>query len=152
MEFPVAGPKVQLLAWRACQEAILVCCNLRRKGLHILTACMRCGNEAEDVLHVLLRCSFARQVWALSSLPWRWINLEVRPMEDWKQLKGPDFSLFLLICWNLWTSGNQLAFEVVSLSPLEVIPKVQQGDSSTFGLAEPGPGKHPMLDADEELE
>ncbi|KAL0445558.1 UNVERIFIED_CONTAM: hypothetical protein Slati_1683700 [Sesamum latifolium] len=119
-------PKVQLLAWRACQEAIPVCCNLRRKGLNIPTACMRCGNDAEDVLHVLLRCSFSRQVWALSCLPWRWINLEVRNTEDWmrgvwKELKGPDFSLFLLICRNLFISRNQLAFEAVSRSPLEVI-------------------------------
>ncbi|KAL0428060.1 UNVERIFIED_CONTAM: hypothetical protein Slati_2980800, partial [Sesamum latifolium] len=61
--------KVILLAWRACQEAIPVCCNLRRRGLDIASLCIRCGQESEDMLHVLLRCSFSRQVWALSGLP-----------------------------------------------------------------------------------
>ncbi|KAL0415880.1 UNVERIFIED_CONTAM: hypothetical protein Slati_3419900 [Sesamum latifolium] len=76
-------PKVILLAWRACQEAIPVCYNLRRRGLDIASLCIRCGQESEDVLHVLLWCSFSIQAWALLGLPWRWINLEAGSTEEW---------------------------------------------------------------------
>ncbi|KAL0431157.1 UNVERIFIED_CONTAM: hypothetical protein Sradi_0741700 [Sesamum radiatum] len=119
-------PKVLLLAWRACQEAIPVCYNLRRRGLNIPILCILCGHETEDVLHVLLRCSFSRQVWALSGLPWRWISSEANNIEEWmravwKEINGSDFSLFLVICSNLWWSRNQLAFEAIPVSPVEVI-------------------------------
>ncbi|KAL0427945.1 UNVERIFIED_CONTAM: hypothetical protein Slati_2969300 [Sesamum latifolium] len=75
-------PRVKLLAWRACQEAIPACYNIKRRGLNISTSCIRCGQELDDVLHVMLRCSFSRQVWELSSLPWRWINFDVSSSED----------------------------------------------------------------------
>ncbi|KAL0303026.1 UNVERIFIED_CONTAM: putative mitochondrial protein [Sesamum radiatum] len=119
-------PKVKLLAWRACKDALPVCYNLRRRGLLIATNCIRCGDDTEDVLHVLLRCSFSRQVWALSSLPWRWIKSEGSSTEEWmrgvwQELNGSDFSLFLLICWCLWWSRNQLAFEAISLAPMDII-------------------------------
>ncbi|KAL0427275.1 UNVERIFIED_CONTAM: hypothetical protein Slati_2902300 [Sesamum latifolium] len=119
-------PKVKSLAWRACQEAIPVSCNVRRRGLSISTLCMHCGLEQEDGFHVLLRCLFSRQVWALLCLPWRWINFAEGTTEDWmrsvwKELKGADFSLFLLICWNLWWSRNQLAFEEVALLPWDIV-------------------------------
>ncbi|KAL0292766.1 UNVERIFIED_CONTAM: hypothetical protein Sradi_6975300 [Sesamum radiatum] len=99
-------PKVKLLAWRACKDALPVCCNLRRRGMDITTICSHCGYGPEDVLHILLRCSFSGQVWALSCIPWRWINYDSVNTEDWmrsvwKELNGGEFSLFLLICWNL---------------------------------------------------
>ncbi|KAK4386098.1 hypothetical protein Sango_2480400 [Sesamum angolense] len=48
-------PKVKLLVWRACKDALLVYCNLRHRGMNITTTCNRRGYGSEDVLHVLLR-------------------------------------------------------------------------------------------------
>ncbi|KAL0383012.1 UNVERIFIED_CONTAM: hypothetical protein Scaly_0588500 [Sesamum calycinum] len=55
-------PKIQLFAWKVCQEAIPVAINLKKRGVQVEAACGRCSSGEEDMLHVLLSCEFARQV------------------------------------------------------------------------------------------
>ncbi|KAK4423214.1 hypothetical protein Salat_1904200 [Sesamum alatum] len=52
-------PHIQLFEWRACNLALLTVLNLRTKGR--VEGCHACG-LAEDTMHVLLSCSFARMV------------------------------------------------------------------------------------------
>ncbi|KAK4416929.1 hypothetical protein Salat_2518400 [Sesamum alatum] len=46
-------PKIQLFMWRACQEALLVNVNWRRRGVLTQPECIQCSQEV-DILHALL--------------------------------------------------------------------------------------------------
>ena len=41
---------------------------LRRKGVNVLACCLVCSSEPEDILHVLIKCQFARRAGQVSSL------------------------------------------------------------------------------------
>ncbi|KAK4416962.1 hypothetical protein Salat_2521700 [Sesamum alatum] len=62
-----------------------------------------CDGGEEDLGHILVSCSFAHLVWAISNLPWALISHGLCSMELWLMgvLQGPDaedFVLVLLIC------------------------------------------------------
>lgn len=42
--------------------------NLVKRGLQMDDMCPRCGEEKEDVLHLLVRCAEAKTTWYLSPL------------------------------------------------------------------------------------
>ncbi|KAL0361161.1 UNVERIFIED_CONTAM: putative mitochondrial protein [Sesamum radiatum] len=68
-------PKVRTFVWRACHEAVPTALNLARMVPEVDTQCMICGVANESLQHVLLHCSFTRQVWALSNLQCRIIGM-----------------------------------------------------------------------------
>ncbi|KAL0456488.1 UNVERIFIED_CONTAM: hypothetical protein Slati_0988000 [Sesamum latifolium] len=47
-------PKIQLFAWKACQEAIPVAINLKKRGVQVEVACSCCSLRKENSLHVLV--------------------------------------------------------------------------------------------------
>ncbi|KAK4431417.1 hypothetical protein Salat_0903800 [Sesamum alatum] len=52
-------------------EAIPTMESLGRRWKEVDPVCGICGVEPESCRHLMLDCPSARQVWALSSLPWR---------------------------------------------------------------------------------
>ncbi|KAL0406250.1 UNVERIFIED_CONTAM: hypothetical protein Slati_3938900 [Sesamum latifolium] len=70
--------KVQNFIWRVCHEVLHTVCNLGRRNVEVDVCCSLCQSAEESLAHVLFHCSFARQVWALSYIPWRLLD----PMED----------------------------------------------------------------------
>ncbi|KAL0453462.1 UNVERIFIED_CONTAM: hypothetical protein Slati_1324300 [Sesamum latifolium] len=119
-------PKVSLFAWRACSDAIPVNRNLGRRGCKISAECSRCSFEVEDAFHVLMKCTYARQTWAVSHLSWGIISLTAENVEIWmrnarREQEAKQFEIFILVCWSLWNSRNQLLFENELVSPLEVV-------------------------------
>ncbi|KAL0409770.1 UNVERIFIED_CONTAM: hypothetical protein Sradi_1911400 [Sesamum radiatum] len=63
-------PKVALFAWRCAWDALPTTTNLKHRGAPITEGCVNCSEEAEDTLHALFSCSFARLVWGFLGLPW----------------------------------------------------------------------------------
>ncbi|KAK4404286.1 hypothetical protein Sango_0797200 [Sesamum angolense] len=91
-------PKIQLFAWKVCQEAIPGAINLKKRGVQVEAACGRCSSGEEDTLHVLLSCEFGRQVWALSDLPVHTISQSGYSTKAWlvavsRSVCGGQFSL-----------------------------------------------------------
>ncbi|KAL0411164.1 UNVERIFIED_CONTAM: hypothetical protein Slati_3706100 [Sesamum latifolium] len=76
-------PKVRVFAWRVCRNGLPTVLNLERRGVYTQGVCAWCGSEHEDIMHCLLRCSFPRQVWALSHLRWSIISQEASSPEAW---------------------------------------------------------------------
>ncbi|KAL0329038.1 UNVERIFIED_CONTAM: hypothetical protein Sradi_4890500 [Sesamum radiatum] len=75
--------QVRLFACRAHRDALPTSCKLASCGVLIEGACLRCSEEGEDLIHVLLRCHFARLIWAMSCLPWRSISCPQPNLETW---------------------------------------------------------------------
>ncbi|KAL0462798.1 UNVERIFIED_CONTAM: hypothetical protein Slati_0167400 [Sesamum latifolium] len=116
--------------WRACRDSLPTAVNLARRGVNVGGACPRCGSEEEDVLHSLLRCHFARLVWALSDLPWAYISCDHSNPEAWFRgmyydLDAHAFARALLLRWFLWGSWNTLLFENCSLSTPATMEQVR---------------------------
>ncbi|KAL0375713.1 UNVERIFIED_CONTAM: hypothetical protein Scaly_0688900 [Sesamum calycinum] len=82
--------------------------------------------EGESLDHLLINCSFARQVWALSYLPWKIISRSYSCLDDWMRsvcsgLSANESDRFLVICWTIWKSRNKLMMEGKTQRALEVI-------------------------------
>ncbi|XP_071734217.1 uncharacterized protein [Rutidosis leptorrhynchoides] len=69
--------KIGLFVWRANLERLPVRVELDKRGIDLDSVrCPICNNDIETVAHILLHCSFAKDLW---SRVFRWWNLN-RPM------------------------------------------------------------------------
>ncbi|KAL0378890.1 UNVERIFIED_CONTAM: putative mitochondrial protein [Sesamum radiatum] len=57
-------PRVRTFVWRACHEALPTATNLAKRNPNLSVKCSICHVGDESLMHVLLCCSFARQVGA----------------------------------------------------------------------------------------
>ncbi|KAK4394025.1 hypothetical protein Sango_1873300 [Sesamum angolense] len=76
-------PKVRMFIWKTCQEAISTQSDLATRIGVSGGVCAFCGVEEETTMHVLLQCSFARQAWALTLLPWRILSTAATSTKEW---------------------------------------------------------------------
>ncbi|EOA27690.1 hypothetical protein CARUB_v10023843mg, partial [Capsella rubella] len=89
-------------------------------GLIAEVACKRCG-ELEDAIHVLVNCSYAKQVWELSPLVKPPVTSMIHSMHDLlieakEMITLPPIGLgitplFPWVFWFLWKARNRLVFE-----------------------------------------
>ncbi|KAL0378748.1 UNVERIFIED_CONTAM: hypothetical protein Sradi_3180300 [Sesamum radiatum] len=110
-----APPKVLMFAWRCVQNSLPTADNLLRKMIPS-EGCAACFADHENILHLLLHCSFARLVWAISGLPWGVVGSAEHDVERWfkkvhSKLLREQRDLFLVLCWALWWARNQRIFE-----------------------------------------
>ena len=55
--------KIKVFAWRACVNGLPTMEAIFSRGISQSMACPVCGNDAESVDHILLRCDFSSLVW-----------------------------------------------------------------------------------------
>ncbi|KAL0382982.1 UNVERIFIED_CONTAM: hypothetical protein Scaly_0585500 [Sesamum calycinum] len=99
--------KACLFTWRACRNLFPISYNLASRGAAVEGYCSCCGLELKDLFHTLLRCHFARLVWALSHISWEYVYYDHNNLEAWfrglhRNLDKNSFGRALLICWYLW--------------------------------------------------
>jgi hypothetical protein len=94
----------------------------RRHGLCSSAECTLCSQEDEPVDHVLLQCTFSREVWfrALNSYGWGHLVLEPNNrLIDWwvatrkwapKPRRRAFDSMTIGVTWSLWMQRNDRAF------------------------------------------
>ncbi|KAL0345437.1 UNVERIFIED_CONTAM: hypothetical protein Sradi_4375000 [Sesamum radiatum] len=119
-------PKVRNFVWRVCHEALPTALNLAKRCSTVDTRCSVCLEVDESLMHVLLHCSFARQVWALANVPVHWmVGAEVSTQEwlakEYKRAGHETGDRILTICWGLWTHRCELLMEGKRISPLSVV-------------------------------
>ncbi|KAK4401396.1 hypothetical protein Sango_0880300 [Sesamum angolense] len=100
--------------------------NLSRRIPGSCFACPFCSAVAEDVLHCLKVCPFARQVWGLSNLPAVSIYQPATDVFAWfravlSRLDKREFEYFLCICWALWWCRNSKLVQGNCLDPDHLI-------------------------------
>ncbi|KAK4403141.1 putative ribonuclease H protein [Sesamum angolense] len=118
--------KAKVFIWRAIRNALPTAANLRRKMPHEEIVCPFCTDTDETIIHTLLHCCFARQVWALSNFCWHSLNDPVSSVEDWlcnilDKLSPTDFDCALMICWTLWWSRNLKMLNKGFLFPQQIV-------------------------------
>ncbi|KAL0367156.1 UNVERIFIED_CONTAM: hypothetical protein Sradi_3605700 [Sesamum radiatum] len=76
-------PRVRTFVWRACHEALPTATNLAKRNPNLSVECNICHVGEESLMHVLLRCSFARQVWALANVPTQLLSCVEESTPSW---------------------------------------------------------------------
>ena len=56
-------PRVAFFSWTAALERILTGDNLRRRSVILVSWCCMCKADEETVNHLLLHCSYAKEIW-----------------------------------------------------------------------------------------
>ncbi|KAK4438731.1 putative mitochondrial protein [Sesamum alatum] len=78
-----ALPKVKVFGWKLCTNALPTMHNLTKRNPGVDNVCSVCRAKDEDSKHILLHCPVARQVWALSDIPWRVVSDWSDDAEEW---------------------------------------------------------------------
>lgn len=55
--------KVKIFLWKACNNILPVCSNLKRRKIARVEVCPLCHRETETVEHALLLCDWTKPVW-----------------------------------------------------------------------------------------
>ncbi|KAK1683369.1 hypothetical protein QYE76_044217 [Lolium multiflorum] len=63
-------PKVKILAWKVCCNALATQANMARRGMATSRTCQICGREDEDTYHAFMRCPHARDLWCAMKEVW----------------------------------------------------------------------------------
>ncbi|KAL0456470.1 UNVERIFIED_CONTAM: hypothetical protein Slati_0986200 [Sesamum latifolium] len=119
-------PRIMLFASKRGINALPTLENLNRKGLALEEGCVCYRDTTDSLFHALVTCSFSRQIWAISNLPWWSVGQQPANSEDClrpvhKDSDNTDFSFFLLVSWALWSPRNRRIFEGVQMEASEVI-------------------------------
>ncbi|KAL0408340.1 UNVERIFIED_CONTAM: hypothetical protein Sradi_1768400 [Sesamum radiatum] len=106
-------PKIRLFAWKIALDVLPTGQNLEKRIKGTTFDCPFCSEMHEDVLHTFVQCHYARQVWALSDLPWNIISAWEGEPNSWiikisELLRPEDFEKFLIVSWFLWWNRNKL--------------------------------------------
>ncbi|GJT41078.1 reverse transcriptase [Tanacetum coccineum] len=104
--------KVKIFLWQAWHNYIPYIDNLRARGLNLtITSCTHCGEPGEDVLHVLFRCSKAKQVWDRCIFGRFYETQGAVTIEDFCSIildhSPTHWDDFMMILWGLWTRRNK---------------------------------------------
>nr|POE50556.1 putative ribonuclease h protein [Quercus suber] len=104
-------PKVRNFLWRACQKALHVKYNLKRR--HILTedTCEACKMEVEDIYHALWGCNQLAQLWgSIPSLSFRHVKTfsSIQEVLMFTYEERRNIELMASVMWTIWHRRNQI--------------------------------------------
>jgi hypothetical protein len=142
-----APPKCKFFMWLASLNRCWTAGRLARRGLDHPAKCLLCDQGQEIILHILLQCVFAREVWhhILSLIGLQQVSPErdAAHFQDWwskfelavpkLQRKGFN-SIVLLVAWRLWKHRNTCVFDGASPSISRIIEDIKE-DARLWGLA-----------------
>ena len=111
--------------WKACENALPIMQNLRKRGVAVDGVCPICGNEAESIFHALFRCNFAKDVWS------RWKECPIKicvENQDFVDVAlglfyagtNRDMEIMVVTTWAIWYNRNQYVHEGEKLATGQV--------------------------------
>jgi hypothetical protein len=117
--------------------------------LQVDDRCSFCDQESETISHLLIACSFSREVWFTLFQKWwignRWPSDRELSLADWWVKAPRDFDkngrrafdlAVILICWMLWLERNACVFnrryQSVAELAAQVLEQVELWISARF--------------------
>jgi hypothetical protein len=123
--------KIKLFLWLAFRRRHWTADRRLRHGLDAHDSCLLCGQEPETIDHIIVSCSYAKQVWwrireALNECGQvRECDCILDWWEAWRALwtgsckQGAD-SIFALVAWELWKERNARLFRGAATQPSQL--------------------------------
>ena len=116
-------PKVDFFVWTLSHRRILIGDNLKKKGWEGPTRCLFCLNHEETIEHLLISCSYAKEVWNLATPGGftppmeknKYLLINWATVPPFANIKNPKIksywmSLPKFILWKLWLERNARIF------------------------------------------
>ena len=94
--------KVKIFIWRVWHNILPVQTSLQRRGIVTPTLCTRCNEEPENLLHALLHCPAAMEVWMQSvfgkqHMNWKSVSFVELLLELMNSLSRGDLEIFCMV-------------------------------------------------------
>ena len=108
--------KVRIFAWRLCIDVIPTMLNINKRGIQVNPICPLCNDGVESVVHAILRCKIASNVWRMwddcpISLMGNNMDIPDLAMEILHQGTQKDLEKFFGVAWRIWYNRNQVLHE-----------------------------------------
>uniref|UniRef100_A0A2N9EFL4 Reverse transcriptase domain-containing protein n=1 Tax=Fagus sylvatica TaxID=28930 RepID=A0A2N9EFL4_FAGSY len=121
-------PRVTFFVWTAALGKILTADNLRRRGIPVVSWCCMCKADGETVDHLLLHCSYAKELWdmvfGLFGIQWVMPKRVIELLYCWIGSVGRNSVIWKAIphciMWCLWQERNARTFEDCELSVVDL--------------------------------
>ena len=130
-----APPKIRMFMWRILHRALATRLDLSKRHVVVSPTCHICNKEDESVEHMLLMCPWVEPVWFGSQLNYKVNMTEIDTFQNWlfsliltnmgsKRDKNRILSHVAFACWNIWKERCHAIFNQKTVSPLQVIHKI----------------------------
>ncbi|KAL6558291.1 hypothetical protein OROMI_018641 [Orobanche minor] len=115
-------PKVKNFLWRICSDCLPTKLALRIRRVAVSEVCEVCRVDAEDAVHVFLKCSSAAAVWSFTPIGANsHLFNSFADFWDWIIEKPPDIvELAAMVCWSIWNNRNSVVWNNKA-SPVSVL-------------------------------
>jgi hypothetical protein len=127
---PKVPSRVAFFVWVASLGKILTADNLRNRNIILVSWCCLCKADGETVDHLLLHCSFSRELWnmilALFGVQWVMPCTVLDLLACWQGSFGKHRHVELWRCiphclmWCIWRERNMRSFEGVEQTLLSL--------------------------------
>lgn len=113
-------PKCVSFVWRVAKECIPTRANLDHHHIPITNSmCQVCHSDSETILHVLVQCPYAKDVWCRSRFGVFVMNGD--SFMDWLQtmfniVRQESWSRLAVILWFLWRHKNNCVWKDKSIA------------------------------------
>lgn len=136
------SPKIRVFLWKSLSEALPSAELISARGMKVDMRCQTCGEEPESINHMLFQCSLARQVWALSEIPYPqggfdnnslFANMNTLLTLNYRsQGRAEVKRIWPWILWQLWKRRNEVIFEGRVFNAMELVLKARQDAEEWF--------------------
>ncbi|KAL9426438.1 hypothetical protein AB3S75_033257 [Citrus x aurantiifolia] len=125
MELP---EKIKIFTWRAVKNLLPTAENLWKRRVVHDPICSRCKMKAGSIVHAILECKPARQIWKLTPYYAEMnvlINQDLLSMmkEMEKRRSKEELRRIIALCWAAWYSRNGSIFENIEQDPHITVAK-----------------------------
>ncbi|KAL4348558.1 hypothetical protein GQ457_17G007640 [Hibiscus cannabinus] len=122
-------PKVKIFSWRLCFEALPLGKKLAAAGLGD-GICKICQGNLETGLHAFRECPSLKEAFDLTDLSAKLPVGEFQSCKDWieavvESLEKDQFTLFMVLLWNLWNRRNKWIHEAQLLPQRLIVDYAQ---------------------------
>ena len=114
-------PQIAFFSWTAALGKILTADNLRKRHIVLVSWCCMCKADGESVDHLLLHCSFAKELWDLLfvmfGVHWVMPHSVIELFACWPRRLGSLHRTVLwraaqhCLMWCIWKKRNARLFE-----------------------------------------
>jgi hypothetical protein len=125
-----APPRVAFFSWTAALGKILTAENLRHRGIILVNWCCMCKVAGESVDHLLLHCTYARELWdmifVLFGVHWVMPRSVMALFDCWQGSLGRHQNAVIwravphCVLWCLWRERNARTFEGCETSVVDL--------------------------------
>ena len=134
--------KLKLFEWRAMHNGIAVKESMKVRGLGNDMQCPVCGEAEETIMHTLVMCDAAKEIWRLSPLRLQVEDVRARSLKQWCDSlvsltrEEPWWALFWQLLWGIWLRRNAWVFNQKRTEVKEVIDNALRASMEYMGANE----------------